>query len=398
MSIKAEDREGPQVMATDLKTVGKIVLVLLITFIPSLISDPIIRISVAVVSLLIAGSLAYFMIRKRAQRFREQSEALEKKHMAEIEAVVAPIAKLLQERAQIMPVLVGQLKEVVDQTENAALEIGDKFMSIVDRAQAQASKAAGSVSGFTGDEGSGAHIQQSKDVLSDIINKLNHIVKTDEKSLGEIRIIMQDATEIRKNVGEIEYIADQTNLLALNAAIEAARAGDQGRGFAVVADEVRKLADRSNIAAESIRKKIEKIASDISDIHSRTEKLTSESAAGAVEAEKVVGSTMKNLDDLMGNTKNQLNELTAETGALASDISNIVVSMQFQDITRQRIEHVMTPLLAFRDEFQEFGQKTMAMSAKLHDWSAGGGSGWLEDMYTMESERKLMRETLAVKK
>jgi len=385
-------------MAIDSKTVGKIALVLLIVLIPSLIGDTTIRIAAAAVAMAIAGSIAYCIIRNRARRFREEIEAQEKKHMAEIETILAPIARLLQERAQIMPVLVGQLKEVIEQTENAALEIGEKFMNIVDRAQTQASKAAGSVSGFTGDAGSGAHIQQSKNVLSDIISKLNHIVKTDEQSLAEIRIIMQDATEIRKSVEDIEYIADQTNLLALNAAIEAARAGDQGRGFAVVADEVRKLADRSNIAAQSIRKKIDKIASDISDIHSRTEKLTAESSAGAVEAEQVVGNTMKNLDDLMGNTKNQLDELTAETGALASDISNIVISMQFQDITRQRIEHVMTPLLAFRDEFQEVGQKTMDMSVKLHDWGAGSGSKWLEEMYTMESERKLMRETLAVTK
>jgi methyl-accepting chemotaxis protein len=338
------------------------------------------------------------MITRKAREFRSEREASEKKHMAEIEAVMGPLGKLLQERAQIMPVLVGQLKEVIDQTEGAALEIGDKFMNIVDRAQAQAAKAAASVGGFTGDGGSGAHIEQSKVVLADIINKLNFIVETDEKSLKEIRVIMQDSIEIKKSICEIEYIADQTNLLALNAAIEAARAGEYGRGFAVVADEVRKLADRSNITADSIRKMIDKIESDIKDIHARTEKLTAESAAGAVEAEKVVGDTMKNLDDLMCNTKNQLNELTTETGALASDISNIVVSMQFQDITRQRIEHVMTPLLAFRDEFHEVGQKTMDMSVKLHDWSVSGGSAWLEDMYTMESERKLMRETLAVKK
>jgi methyl-accepting chemotaxis protein len=385
-------------MATDIKTAGKIALILLIVFVPTVIGDFMIRMAVSVAALFLAGGLAYLMITRKAREFRSEREASEKKHMAEIEAIMGPLGKLLQERAQIMPVLVGQLKEVVDQTEGAALEIGEKFMNIVDRAQAQAAKAATSVSGFTGDAGSGAHIDQSKVVLADIINKLNSIVEADEKSLGEIRIIMQDAAAIKKNIGEIEYIADQTNLLALNAAIEAARAGEHGRGFAVVADEVRKLADRSNIAADSIRRMIDKISSDINDIYARTEKMTAESTAGAVEAEKVVGDTMRNLDELMGNTKNQLNELTTETGALASDISNIVVSMQFQDITRQRIEHVMTPLLAFRDEFQEVGQKTMDMSVKLHDWSVGGSSAWLEDMYTMESERKLMRETLAVKK
>jgi methyl-accepting chemotaxis protein len=385
-------------MSKDKKTAAAIALVLLIPFIPSLISDSLIRICLSAAACVIAGFLVNGMIRRQAREFRLEREAFEKRQMAEIETVMGPLGKLLQERAQIMPVLVGQLKEVIDQTESAALEIGEKFMNIVDRAQTQTTKAARSVSSFAGDTGSGAHIQKSKAVLVDIINTLNCIVETDEKSLKEIRVIMQDASEIKKNIGEIEYIADQTNLLALNAAIEAARAGDQGRGFAVVADEVRKLADRSNIAADSVRRMIDKIESDIRDIHARTEKLTAESAAGAVEAEKVVGDTMKNLDELMGETRSQLDELTAETGALASDISNIVVSMQFQDITRQRIEHVMTPLLAFKSEFEEIGQKTMDMSLKIHDRGVSGNSDWLEGMYTMESERKLMRETLAVKK
>jgi methyl-accepting chemotaxis protein len=385
-------------MVKDIKMAGRIALLALVVFIPSAIGDTLIRICLTIAALVFTGGLMYSFIRRREGRIVEELRADAKKSRSEMEAMLSPISKMLQERAQIMPVLVGQLKEVVDQTESAALEIGDKFMNIVDRAQAQASKAANSVSGFTGGAGSGAHIKQSKAVLADIINKLNHIVEIDKKSLSEIRVIMQDATEIRKSVEEIEYIADQTNLLALNAAIEAARAGDQGRGFAVVADEVRKLADRSNGAAQSIRKMIDKIASDISDIHKRTEQLTAESTEGAVEAEKVVSSTMKDLDALMNSTREQLDELTNETGALASDISNIVVSMQFQDITRQRIEHVMTPLLSFKDEFEEFGARTMDMSAKMHEGGGSGDSSWLEGMYTMESERQLMRETLAASK
>jgi methyl-accepting chemotaxis protein len=385
-------------MATDKKAVLQIAIMLLIVFMLTFIGDGMMRVSISGVVLIIAGVLAYRQANRSAMKYREGLELFEKRQVREVEELVEPVGKLMQERGQIMPVLVGQLKEVIEQTESAALEIGEKFMNIVDRAQAQAQKAANSVGGFTGDAGSGAHIEKSKVVLADIINKLKANVEMDEKSLDGIEGIMQDAAAIKKNISEIEYIADQTNLLALNAAIEAARAGEHGRGFAVVADEVRKLADRSNIAANSIRKMIDKIDSDIRGIHERTEKMTKESSAGAVEAEVVVGDTMKNLDRLMSGTKEQLDELTAETGALASDISNIVVSMQFQDITRQRIEHVMTPMLAFRDEFEEVGQRITKMSVKMQDWRGKGGAEWLEGMYTMESERQVMRETLAEKK
>jgi methyl-accepting chemotaxis protein len=66
-----------------------------------------------------------------------------------------------------------------------------------------------------------------------------------------LKVLGDNAGDIRSVIEFINDIADQTNLLALNAAIEAARAGDAGRGFAVVADEVRKLAEKT---MESVKK------------------------------------------------------------------------------------------------------------------------------------------------
>ncbi len=212
--------------------------------------------------------------------------------------------------------------------------------------------------------------------------------------LKEMETIMDDAENIKKIVTEIEYIADQTNLLALNAAIEAARAGEHGRGFSIVADEVRKLSERSNTAADEIKKLITKVGVDIKGIYAKTEKSSAESSSMSLEAEKVVDHTLKKIDDTVTDLKKQLDELGAETVSLAKDISGIVVSMQFQDITRQRIEHVIEPLAAFKGELEELIQKAKNMSEKIHAWEGDGNREWLERMYTMESERKVMRDAL----
>jgi methyl-accepting chemotaxis protein len=385
-------------MKTAKKTAYFLAVLPLLAALPALLNDPWIRVSASFFVALCAGAIAYGLLRHQASERKTEQEGQEKKQGAEIEAVLKAFGTLLQDRAQVMPVLASQLREVIEQTETAALEIGSKFMDIVGRAQAQTTKASQAVNRLAGAEGdnSGALLGQTKGVLGNMVKNLETVVEHDGQTLKDMQIIIKDVVEIKKPVSEIEYIASQTNLLALNATIEASRAGEQGRGFAVVADEVRKLAERSNSAAEGIRKTITKIEADIRDIYARTEKMTQESSAHCVAAEGVTSETMKKLDDVMSETKNRLGELVSDAGALASDISTIVMSMQFQDITRQRIEHVIEPLLKFKEEFEDISGKTRDLSVKVHDLLGGTGkTEWLEGMYTMESERKVMRDTLA---
>jgi len=293
-------------------------------------------------------------------------------------------------------------------------------MNIVERAGNQSAKAAEAVSSFTGD-GNGkcnstALIELSKNSLTETIGRLKSSTLIEQQTLKDLQVIIDDTSRIKTTVGEIEYIADQTNLLALNAAIEAARAGEHGRGFAVVADEVRRLSDRSNIAADEVRDLIIKIDSHVKEICLRTEKTVTESAAKCHETASVVGDTMEKLDVVVNGARERLDELTRETKTLAQDISSVVVSMQFQDITRQRIEHVIEPLLAFKSDFEDISRQAVntarGFEGILSDdngqgprnllisptaGKAGIGVGCsgdaerLEKIYTMESERQVMK-------
>ncbi len=374
---------------------GKIVLVILLSIAPALIEDNIVRCLCAlIVSIILFFVIATSMNRLKRDEDTKHTEPAERR-IREFETILQGVLSLLKEKSLITPVLIAQLREIIDQTETAAIEISDKFMSIVGRARNQASVASEAFRMLSSNgNGSGEPLLDvSKKALSGAIGSLQDAASVAGRTLSEMELIIEDTASIRKIVSEIEYIAGQTNLLALNAAIEAARAGDSGRGFAVVADEVRKLSDRSNAAANDIRKLVVKVETDIKSIHGTTHSSVSENRRISCEAEKEVERTLRKIDATMKEVSVRLDGLTDEAHSLAQDIGSIVVSMQFQDITRQRIEHVIEPLSGFQREVEDLEQRTHRAEGGLHADKASSAER-LEETYTMESERDVIRNVL----
>ncbi len=381
----------------DWRLAAKTSLALSLFLLPALIRETSLRIIVTLVVYVSAVAAAYFLLKRAAEMQEKKEREAGGERFTDALHILEPVADLLRKKAQAIPVLTGQLTEVIQQTEEAALDIGGRFMNIVSRARAQAKEASAAYSTFAGDEEAGeALLDLSKKAILDVIEGMRGIAAVVEETLQGMELIIEDAENIRKIVTEIEYIAEQTNLLALNAAIEAARAGEHGRGFAIVADEVRKLSERSNSAADEIKMLINKVESDMKGIYSKTEKSATESKDLSAESEAVVEDTLKKIDDVMTDAKTQLNGLTTETETLAKDINSIVISMQFQDITRQRIEHVIEPLQSFKEEIDGILGRISEMSEKARRLEGGmtETADWLEEMYTMESERLVMKNTL----
>ncbi|MBN2654064.1 MAG: hypothetical protein JXR79_03000 [Nitrospirae bacterium] len=378
------------------KLIPAVSLIVILASVPAFISGYMASIIAALVIIPAAIAAIIYLIKIYSEALEKTFQKREEQHIKELESCMEPISALMRDRVRIFPVLTDQLREVVDETEKAALEIGERFMDIVQRARGQSSKASEAFSGLAGGKGaeSAAFLDISRTALHEIISNLRSIDGVAKQALEDLTLILGDAESIKKIVAEIESLADRINMVALNAAIEAARAGEHGRGFAIVADEVRRLAESSNSAAEGIRKLIVKIESDLSSICQRTGQNAADIEERSTQADSVVENTLQQIDGVLESAREKLDEISEGTEGLAKDISGILVSMQFQDITRQRIEHVIEPLMSFKTEFEDMTLRADEMSKKMHLIEESGSAAWLEKMYTMDSERKVIQKIL----
>ena len=109
----------------------------------------------------------------------------------------------------------------------------------------------------------------------DEMESMTKNVSTLNKTIAELTALIRDTArsveEITGITESISAISEQTNLLSLNASIEAARAGEMGRGFAVVASEVGTLANQSSEATETIKRLVEGITQNITDINRKAD-------------------------------------------------------------------------------------------------------------------------------
>lgn len=281
----------------------------------------------------------------------------------------------------LVPILTGQLRSVIAQTEQAIMQLGQRFQDIAGRAKQQAAESAALFQGGSAKERELA--VQMSEMFTLFVNDVMQSA-TVAMSVSTTMDKMDRSTQaISGMLGEITFIADQTRLLALNAAIEAARAGEHGRGFAVVADEVTKLANRSSQAAISIRKLVADVQAQSAQAMNEIGDLASVDLTKTLSSKDTLDHMTKALTDKNEALRSNVGETQVNAERIGQDIASIIMSLQFQDSIRQQIEHVMEPLEALTLDLT-------AVQAGNKPASFDGTDRFVQELqhrYTMKDER-----------
>jgi methyl-accepting chemotaxis protein len=281
----------------------------------------------------------------------------------------------------VLPVWARQIDAARRQTEEAITALSGRFAGIAEKLEA-AEAASRDAAGGMGSGGMVTTLDASRAELEAITRSLHAAFENKREMLREIACLAGFTEELKKMAADVGNIAGQTNLLALNAAIEAARAGEAGRGFAVVADAVRKLSTQSGETGKRITEKVEAVNAAIAatlDAADQTAKLDETTIRGAESAVAGILGRFSTAADALGASSEILQR---ESSGIRGEVTDVLVSLQFQDRVSQMLVHIQSDL-------ERLDRQISASGGEGAGFDVEGWLAQLANTYTMAEQHTL---------
>ncbi|WP_162530715.1 methyl-accepting chemotaxis protein [Rhodovastum atsumiense] len=151
---------------------------------------------------------------------------------------------------------------------------------------------------------------------------------------------------------QIEGVARQTNLLALNAAIEAHRSGVAGAAFGVVAGEVRQLSHGTTQISGQIRDHLDMVQALVGRFLDQRAFVVQKAEEERAMIEAIVGqigATATGVGSIATAQIEAATAMRARAAQMRELLLEAIASVQFQDVTRQQLEHTADAIARLGD-------------------------------------------------
>lgn len=264
-----------------------------------------------------------------------------------------------------------QIHSVNQATEHAANTISSSFQAVINKATLQARQAMELLEGTQGAAGEGApqslkdFIRVSDERLTKMADEVVRVADLSVRMVQELDGVQNRTQAIDGFLLDVEKLADQTSLLALNADIEAARVGEHGRGFSVVAQEVRRLSQRSHEFSDRIRQHLKAVKVGLHKTYGDMRNLSAADMEHALQVKDDVINLTRSLEQKNREVAETVGRINTISKEIAQDVHNVVISLQFHDITSQKLKSMLEPMDELRRTLFHLMQETMAVGKDL---------------------------------
>jgi methyl-accepting chemotaxis protein len=303
---------------------------------------------------------------------------------------VKQIASTMKGKVTVIPVLTEQLRAVISQTDTAAEGLIAAFLGINQQSKKQF-QSVKELFGNLSEKSGGNTLSETQHKLQELQQNFSTMTSFLDRSIVMIENVVNQLSRVEQFASKIKKIGQMTNILAINAAIEAAQSGDAGNGFKVIASEINALSKDSTDSIKEITGITENLTSNVITIKQELESVHKDSMDIEKRTDSLLGVALQQIDETLRDVTEKIKTIAGNAEELNKEIGKVVISIQFQDITRQRIEHVITPLESLQNEVTDILHKIDDDEKLSTDTQSHSADSELMKQYTMESEREILR-------
>lgn len=276
----------------------------------------------------------------------------------------------------VLPIWAEQVSAASSITDDAITNLSSEFYSLSQRIQSTVDATA---RGEFNSDNMVQLLEESKAELDMIIQLFRTSVDEKKSLISAVFVLSDFAKELKAMAENVSSIARQTSMVAINAAIEAAHVGEAGRGFAVVANEVKMLSNVAALTGKQIAEKVELVTKAISTTTQMSKEFEQKDLDTMRRAEGIVDSVVTEFNSAANKLIKSGEFMRSESQFVAGEISNVLVSLQFQDRVTQMLSHVSADINKLYNHLTEGDEITDA-----YQWA-----NELASTYTMKEQHTI---------
>ncbi|MFL5258049.1 MAG: methyl-accepting chemotaxis protein [Rhodopila sp.] len=275
----------------------------------------------------------------------------------------------LQQR--VIQTLAAEVAHTSAFVETEADALSQRFQTLATGAQEQTDRVATLTSLAVGIDVDGKVVTVDEisrlleDTLDDVVAKILLLSKDSMSMVGALDALNGNVRRVETCLGQIDEINRVTQMVAINARIEAERSGAAGATFRVVADEMNQLSKSIRSIAVSMRNELTAISGGIEHGHATLRHVATADMSANIMVKERLDMLLPALVRRNADIRSVVADAAGGADTMSADVSGIITGIQFQDRTKQRLEHVVDTLHVVGEAFKDIMTSTRTAAPEL---------------------------------
>jgi hypothetical protein len=244
--------------------------------------------------------------------------------------------------------VIADLNALNRNSEQDFLQIGGKLVEFIEAVNLISAELTALANLISGEQG----LRASEALTCALDGSMEMRTRYRDRNVG-LRGIRQDAGRLKRTLSGFHGIVSTFHTLGVLTQIETARLGREGADFGSLADDVKLLAGSIQARVETAR---DTAALLIPPIEGAMQDISALEEGQAKDLPSVISKVRASLSEfraMQSRVHDSSVRLGAQYYAISGAFKNLIVSIQFHDITRQQVQHVVEALERLCSESEE---------------------------------------------